>query len=247
MKIYTITTIAVIFLLISCRSPDEPSPATRTASSDAEPTYEIDDRWELIYENDFTEPLDPESWVIEMEPEPNSSAEVIDGKLVLDTGAGVTVWLDKLLEGDLLITYRRTVVMEDGPNDRLSDLNQFWMATDPRNENLFTRGGSFAEYDSLSMYYAGIGGNYNSTTRFRKYQGDGEKTLLFDLDTEEYLLRPNHEYEVQIRVDGDQISYWLDGELFFHYRDPDPLQRGYFGFRSTWSRHEIDELRVYGK
>ncbi|MEX2602286.1 MAG: DUF6250 domain-containing protein [Balneolaceae bacterium] len=239
--------IILIFLLISCTPSGENTPGAQTAPSNTVPEYDIEDGWELIYETDFSEPLDPENWKIEMEPEPNSSAGVIDGKLVLNTGAGVTVWLNKLLEGDLLITYRRTVVMEDGPNDRLSDLNQFWMATDPRNENLFTRDGSFASYDSLSMYYAGVGGNYNSTTRFRKYQGDGEKTLLFDFDTEEYLLRPNHEYEVQLRVEGDEASYWLDGALFFHYRDPEPLEWGYFGFRSTWSRHEIDELKVYGK
>ena len=101
-----------------------------------------------------------------------------NGKLIINVDHGATVWFNKKLSGNILIEYHRKVIMNNGHNDRLSDLNQFWMATDPRQENVFTRSGTFTEYDSLRLYYAGIGGNTNSTTRFRKYTGTGERKLL---------------------------------------------------------------------
>ncbi|GAB3648459.1 hypothetical protein GCM10028791_12260 [Echinicola sediminis] len=221
-------------LLVSC---------TCSVSSERSKQTVIADQ-KAVFEADFSTDLDPEIWEVEMDDLPHSSVSVKEGKLVLDTKGGVTVWLKKKLEGNLEITYKRQVVLGDGVNDRLSDLNQFWMATDPRNTQLFTRNGRFEEYDSLSMYYVGFGGNYNSTTRFRKYQGNGEKTLLSDLKDKAHLLKPNHWYSIRIRVENGLISYWVDGEKFFEYKDEAPLTSGYFGFRSTWSRHEIDELKI---
>ena len=78
-----------------------------------------------------------------------------------------------------MIQYEATVVSAGGPNDRVSDLNSFWMATDPRTpEDLFAhdRSGKFAEYNLLDMYYVGLGGNGNTTTRFRRYIGDDNRT-----------------------------------------------------------------------
>lgn len=68
--------------------------------------------------------------------------------------------------------------MNGGKNDRISDLNQFWMANDPNNYNLFTRNGVFEAYDSLQLYYVGMGGNSNTTTQLRKYRGNGQRVLL---------------------------------------------------------------------
>src|SRR5690606_17921088 len=100
-----------------------------------------------------------------------------------------------------------------------------------------TRTGKFAEYDSLRMYYVGFGGNYNTTTRFRKYHGDGRKEIIHDLAGKDHLLKPNHVYKIRIRMENDKVEFWVDDEFFFSYTDPDPLMEGYFGFRSTWSRH----------
>lgn len=220
--------------LASCGS----SESNKTTASEVAASNKV------LAAEDFSTPLDSARWKVEMDDLPNSSVSVKEGKLVLDTKGGVTVWLNQKLKGNIEITYKRQVVVADGPNDRLSDLNQFWMATDPRHENLFTRTGKFEEYDSLSMYYVGFGGNYNGTTRFREYQGNGEKTLLFDLDDEAHLLKPNHWYTITIKVEDGVVSYWVDGEKFFEYTDETPLEEGYFGFRSTWSRHEIDDLKI---
>lgn len=198
----------------------------------------------LIFADDFIARLDPAAWIAEYQPEPHSSVSVQDGKLVLDTRGGVTVWLNRKLQGNLLIEFRRKVVIEDGSNDRLSDLNLFWMASDPKNVELFTRNGQFEAYDGLDLYYVGIGGNHNTSTRFRKY-GGGERRLLQEYSDAAHLLKPNHEYLIQVLVQEGRSSVRVDGVEFFAFSDSAPLRSGYFGLRSTWSRQEVRAVRVW--
>ncbi len=55
-----------------------------------------------------------------------------DGQLEIDVPGGATIWLKTPLTGPLLISYDAVVVGAGGPNDRVSDLNCFWMAHDER-------------------------------------------------------------------------------------------------------------------
>lgn len=197
---------------------------------------------ELLFEESFENGLDSTLWIAEIAPEPGSTVYVEDGKLWLDTYGGVTVWLNHMLDGNFAIEYNRTVVVDSGANDRLSDLNQFWMASDPSHKNLFSRSGVFESYDTLSLYYVGIGGNTNTTTRFRKYHGDGTKPLLYEHDRK---LEANHTYRVRTEVIDGVTTVSVDGEELFRYQDPEPLTQGYFGFRSTYSRQAIDNVRIY--
>lgn len=199
---------------------------------------------ELIFSDDFTT-LDSNLWKAEIAPQPGSEVYTKDGQLFLDTKGGVTVWLNKKLSGNIRIEYTRKVLAEGDKNDRLSDLNTFWMATDPKNNNLFTRDGVLESYDSLLLYYVGMGGNTNKTTRFRKYQGNGERTLLKEYTDTEHLLQPNKLYTISVEVKGNTVSYAVDGNTYFSYEDPNVLKEGYFGFRSTKSRQAIDNIKVY--
>ena len=198
---------------------------------------------QLLYEDTFYQ--DMKNWNIETPGSPNSKVGIENGKLVIDVDSGATVWFNKRLSGNIMIEYQRKVVMKNGKNDRLSDLNQFWMATDPRRENVFTRSGVFSEYDSLRLYYAGIGGNTNRSTRFRKYQGTGERTLLFDLQDERHLLQPNRNYLIQIVVYNGTTQVFVDDELYFSFKDDAPLTEGYFGFRTVKSHQEVENFKVY--
>lgn len=199
---------------------------------------------QLLFSDDFSK-LDTSVWITEMEPFPNSKVYTAKGKLVLDTKGGVTVWLNKKLNGNIRIEYTRKILVEGGVNDRLSDLNTFWMASDPKAGNLFTRQGKLEEYDSLQLYYVGMGGNSNRTTRFRKYTGTGERTLLKEYTDSSHLLTPDTEYRITIEMLNGCIRFLVNDRLFFSYQDPDVLREGYFGFRSTKSRQEIDEIKVY--
>ena len=198
---------------------------------------------DLLYQDNFDQGIN--NWVVETPASPYSNIGIKNGKLVIDVDHGATVWFSKKLSGNILIEYHREVIMNDGHNDRLSDLNQFWMATDPHQENLFTRSGNFSEYHSLQLYYAGIGGNSNSTTRFRKYQGDGERTLLFDFQDTQHLLQPNKTYLIQLVVYNGTTKVFVDGEQYFSFTDDEPLTEGYFGFRTVESHQEIDDFTVF--
>lgn len=199
-------------------------------------------RGQLLWEDDFSGPL--KGYVLEYAKKPGNVIEDRDGRLVIDVDSGATVWLDKPLSGNLLITYTRRIEVGEGKHDRLSDFNHFWMARDPHNANLFTRSGKFEDYDDIDMYYVGFGGNTNKTTRFRRY-GDGQRVVLGEYLDAAHLLKPNRDYQVEIAVYNGCTRMLVDGQEYFSYRDPKPLTSGYFGFRTTWSRQTIDNLRIY--
>ena len=86
------------------------------------------------------------------------------------------------------------------------------------------RTGAFAGYDLLKTYYVGQGGNYNSSTRLRRYVGrPGDRPMLpqHDLKDARALLQPNRWVHVQLVAYGDLVQYWADGRKLFEMRDPD--------------------------
>ncbi|RYZ19774.1 MAG: methyltransferase [Chitinophagaceae bacterium] len=198
----------------------------------------------LLFADDFSDTTTHKNWALELGGEDQKTCVVKNGYLELNTVGGVTAWYKKELQGNVLIEFDRTVVMEGGPNDRLSDLNQFWMATDPTGK-LFTRKGDFKEYDSLRLYYVGIGGNYNTTTRMRRYDGNGKLEIVGEFKDSGHLLQPNKTYHIAILVRDDVSSFYVDGRRFFSYRDTKPFTHGWFGIRSTKSRQRIDRVRIW--
>lgn len=200
------------------------------------------ERGALLHRDDFQGEL--AGYVAEYARKPGNEVANRDGRLLIDVDSGATVWLDKPLAGDLVINYTRRVVVDGGKNDRLSDFNHFWMAQDPRNVNLFTRSGKFEDYDNLTLYYAGIGGNTNTTTRLRRYD-QGKRVLIQEYLDAAHLLTPNRDYQIEIAVYKGCTRMLVDGVEVFNYRDPQPLTQGYFGFRTTWSRQTIDKFTIY--
>ena len=246
----------------SGKAPDpgafESNPASASdAPTPTSPSAPAASSGQLIFSDDFTQPLDPRTWIAEIEPKPGGNSSVYtlpaptfpgaspSGALILDTRGGVTVWLNRRLTGDLRIEFDREVLLDTGRNDRLSDMNVFWMASDPKNTDLFTRNGKLDAYNDLRLYYVGMGGNTNKTTRFRKY-ANGERKLLGEYADPAHLLKANKIYHIAILMKKGATSFWVDGDRIFNYADPDPLTAGYFGFRSTWSRQAITNFKVYG-
>jgi rhamnogalacturonan endolyase len=195
----------------------------------------------VLFHDDFSGPL--HGWVAEYARKPGNTVATQDGRLVMDVDGGATVWLDKPLSGNVLIAFTRRVVVGAGRNDRLSDLNVFWMARDPARDSLFTRSGRFEDYDDLALYYVGIGGNRNTTTRLRRY-GDGRRELVGEYVDGAHLLAPNRDYRIEIAVFDGCTRVRVDGADWFTYRDPHPLTQGYFGLRTTWSRQTVGDLTI---
>lgn len=187
-------------------------------------------------------------YVIEMEK--RGSVTATRGVLDINTEGGCTVWLKKELTGPVEITYTVTPIKAAGTWDRVSDVNCFWMATDPRSPDDFFaahRTGKFSDYDELKTYYVGQGGNTNTSTRFRRYIGQRDIRPLLpqnDLHSPDVLLQPNLPLHLRLVADGTHIEYWCNGRRLFTLDDPAPYTRGYFGFRTTWSHLQIKNLRI---
>ena len=198
---------------------------------------------EKLYADDFRHGLS--DWIVEQQPGGNVTAD--QGRLVIDDASGCTVWLRRRLSAPVLITYTACV----RSTGRVSDLNCFWMASDPaRPDDLFARGrdGKFVSYDTLRTYYVGCGGNNNTTTRFRRYDGTGARPLLpqHDLSAPEFLLQPDHEYHVALLVTAEgRVQFIRDGTVVFDWTDREPLRSGWFGFRTVNSRIEFGDFEVH--
>ncbi|MEP2024183.1 MAG: DUF6250 domain-containing protein [Reichenbachiella sp.] len=203
---------------------------------------------ELLLRDDFSNGID--NW--QAEQMPGGTVYGKDGKLVVKDKAGCTVWFKNKLNGPIMIEYDAYVVEAGGAFDRVSDLNCFWMATDSEHpDNLFakseSRNGKFRNYDSLSLYYVGMGGHHNTKTRFRRYNGKGEKPLLpqHDLTDSAYQIKPNTAIKIRLIAYKDIIQFYKNDKLIFDFQDPNPYTEGHFGLRTVHNHMMIDNFAVY--
>ena len=164
---------------------------------------------------------------------------------------GLTLWRKQKMCGNTTIEYDACVVVEND-SDRLSDLNCFWMATDPLYPDSILaraewRNGIFVRSYTLCLYYLGFGGNYNTTTRFRRYNGNQlavdnanlRPTILKEYTDSAHLLAPNQWYHIKIVNQNQNVRLYINNTLLIDYTDPQPLTTGWFGFRTTLSRTRI--------
>ena len=179
----------------------------------------------------------------------SDTAEVLSPK-------GLTLWRKEKLKADIAVEYDVCVLDEGRNGDRLSDMNVFWLASDPEAKDIWARAGwrsgIFTRCYTLQMYYLGYGGNSNTTTRFRRYTGDARgvdsagyrPAILKEYTDTKHLLKANHWYHIRIESAGGRTTMTIDGEPIVSYLDPQPLTEGWFGFRTTWSRIRITNFRI---
>lgn len=202
-----------------------------------------DPGWRLLAEDEFRHGLD--HWFPELES--GGTVEASDGELRIDVPGGGTVWWKEPLTEPYAIAYTAVPVSDSGPNDRVSDLNSFWGARDARSpDDLFAtpRTGAFGDCDHLVTYYVGLGGNANTTTRFRRYVGEPGNRPMLD-DRTEPLLTPNEPHRIRHVVDGGTVRYWFGDQHLFGYVDPEPYVSGWFGFRTVASHFRISDFGIW--
>ncbi|MBO4598366.1 MAG: hypothetical protein J5676_10915 [Bacteroidaceae bacterium] len=200
-----------------------------------------------------------DKWTVEAESPDTRVVLQSDGVIDMLSPKGLTLWYNERMSGDVVIEYDAQVVNNGGEGERTSDLNCFWMAQDPKNpDNIFKRlewrGGVFLKSYSLQLYYLGFGGNSNTTTRFRKYDGDergikDEKyrpAILKEYKDEKHLLKPNHWYHIKLVSQKGRVKYFIDGECLVDFADKQ-LTSGWFGFRTTWSHTQLKNFRYTAK
>ena len=192
---------------------------------------------------------DPARWAVEQMP--GGTVKFHDGAIEIEDVAGCTVWWREKITAPVAITYTVTVIARGGPQDRVSDVNCFWMAVDPRSSAApfapgQSRSGKFSDYDSLLTYYVGYGGNNNTTTRFRRYDGTAARPLQpeHDLAAKKFLLEPNRPYRIRLVARDGRAEFWRDGERVFVFSDPAPLTAGWFALRTVRSHLRVEDFRI---
>jgi len=197
----------------------------------------------LIYSETFSK--DFSNWRAEFELPDSSNISLKDGKQDVLAARGATIWFKPKLSGNIMILYDVYIPYSGAKFERVSDMNVFWMASDPSTSGEVVRDGKFLSYDNLNLYYAGIGGHNNKFTRFRKYQSNGQKPVLQEYSDKQHLLAGNTEYQVKIVVHNGLVRYFLNDKLFWELIDEAPYTTGYVGFRTTNSHQQYDNFRVY--
>lgn len=190
------------------------------------------------------------NWLVEAE-KGGSVTWSADSVADIHAPGGLTLWSTHRMRGNVVIEYEARIV-SDG---RISDLNCFWMASEPGAKDVFVhagrRGGKFVNSYTLSLYYMGFGGNHNSTTRFRRYDGNAlgvtdarhRPAILREYTDSAHLLRGDHWYRIRLEAIDGHITYTIDGERLVDYIDPLPLTEGYFGFRTTLAHAQLRHFR----
>lgn len=201
-----------------------------------------------LFADDFSDEDISKRWFVEAESGGTVAAR--GGVLDVDVPGGCTIWFRPRIDGPVQIEFDAVAVSRGGANDRVSDLNCFWMARDARSpDDVFAtrRGGRFEEYNRLIGYYVGLGGNANTTSRFRRYIGDPVVRPLLpqhDLRSPDDLLVANRWQSIRLDAQGPTIRYFRDGRLMFALDDPSPYTSGWFGFRTVQSHLQFRHFRV---
>lgn len=205
----------------------------------------------------FCHDIKAQEWKVETES-PEATVTWKNGTCDIFAPKGLTLWFNHRMEGNTVIEYEAMIVADKRlravipssdnpkPQPRISDLNCFWMA-----DKCGGCGGRFLDNYALSLYYMGYGGNYNTTTRFRRYNGDARgvtdaeyrPSILKEYTDEAHLLKANHWYKIRLEQIDGRVRYYSDGELLVDYVDPQPLTSGYFGFRTTFAHARLRNFR----
>lgn len=91
-------------------------------------------RRRLIAHDDFCHGL--RQWAVELER--GGTVTASRGVLEVDVPAGATIWFRQPFEGPYVLEYVATPVAAGGPDDRVSDLDNFFNAVDVRSpDDLF--------------------------------------------------------------------------------------------------------------
>ena len=188
-----------------------------------------------------------QTWTVEAE-DASSSVRWKGNEADIIAPKGLTLWCDELMTGNTVIEYEAQITkdkhfLDPQGKPRISDLNCFWMADHP----LGRQGANFVEHYALQTYYMGYGGNWNTTTRFRRYNGDSRgidstqyrPIILKEYTDAQHLLQPDHWYKIRLEQIDGHVRYFIDGECLVDYFDLKPLTQGYFGFRTTQAHAKL--------
>ena len=133
-----------------------------------------------------------------------------------------------------------------GPTTRSAiSTSSGWLTTPDGRQPVFAhaRSGTFADYNDLLTYYVGLGGNRNTTTRFRRYIGD---PVLRPLLPEHDLSAASGDAGAEPQANHHARRRWITtsntgatARRCSSSTMPAPYASGWFALRTTYSHLRI--------
>ncbi|WP_311221186.1 MULTISPECIES: DUF6250 domain-containing protein [unclassified Acidovorax] len=223
----------------------------------------------LLAHDDFTQGLG--RWKVEQQ-DGAGTVTASGGVLDIVQPSGATIWFRQKFSGDYQITFSATPVPITFPDtrffDRISDLNMFWNAVDPRasggDPTLNTFDGALNSYNPVKLYYVGFGANSNTTTRLRRNDGTDSRPQITGYSTPASATADDRaggmtaattlvaNQPTQVRIvsraptAGDPVTlrWYANGALVFSHTDPAAYLEGWFALRTTTSHWQIRDFKV---
>lgn len=196
---------------------------------------------------------DLQDWVVEG----NSRAYTNEGKLHIETPEKgyATVWYKVPFEGNQLIRFKARVL----PPGQASNINFFFCASLPDEGDFFApqRTGAYNEYHDINNYTMTFTGRRDDRREDGTLAAPGYMRLRknpgFNLVDENLAFKAEIEidYDIAILKVGKRIKVFVNDvpalDWWDYSRTGTDVSHagGYAGFRTFWSRLEIDEFEVY--
>jgi len=199
-----------------------------------------------------------QNWIAEASGNCKLVYSAVDTCLDIKSSEGLTLWYKAPFEGDIRIRYEVCAVDQGESLDRVSNLDCYWMASDPvfpdsiSKRMNFRKGASGRNY-SLQLYCMSFGGKSNTVTNFRRFDGKYDAfhnemkrpDILLEYKDPSNLIQPNHWYTIEVRVQMGHVQYMLDGRTLVDYVDSTPLKRGWFGIRTNENHMRVRKFVAY--
>jgi len=94
----------------------------------------------------------------------------------------------------------------------------------------------------LSLYWVDMGGTNNKTTRLRK---NPHRQMVRQFIDPPRLLERDRTYRITLVQNGHFIEYWVDGEPWIRFYDPEPIVSGHVGFRAFCADLQVTGVQVW--
>jgi hypothetical protein len=209
----------------------------------------------LIYQDDFSEPLDKNWWV-----EGSQKTWIEDGELHVKAdppekgvGCWATVWLKKTLPANVRIEVDCEVLESHSDSN---NINFFISYLDPTGKSLEETKDQrpVSEYELYHEMNGYIITFLNDKTTSEKYPDGTAKARIrmrrcpgFQLLTEkyDYHSRRNVSYHFKMTKRGGHLHLNIDGKDWLETTDAAPFGGGYFGFRTFRTYLKYKSLKIY--
>ena len=145
---------------------------------------------------------------------------------------GLTLWRKEKMSGNVTIEYDACVAVEGKPGDRLSDLNCFWMASDPKASDIWKRmnwrNGVFRKllqpfsciiWDMEETTIPPLASVVMTAMKPGLQMKRCAPAILKEYKDQNNLLTANKWYHIKIQNTDNRIRYYIDGKLLVDFYD----------------------------